>query len=147
MRLPDVVAARRNEIDGLGLPPVERELRVTSESAPHQIADEIARISGQYAYLEYALGVATANLVGVKEVLDHEVTMRMATMDGKETIKAKEARIFSEDMGLEKMNLQRIQQATIVEELHGMRNALRAQYDALSRILSAKTLEAEMVRR
>lgn len=147
IKIPDLMAYRVETIRDIGVPePLKDELVGIVNEPPIVIAERIAVVGSYLGYLEYHLCLAEATHISLKEAVEYGLTVGMASMDPKATIKSKEAQLLATDVELRNANGQRVSEAAVVEHIKGYRNAYRAQYDCLSRILSAKQLEAEIAR-
>lgn len=147
VKLPDVMKYRAATIRDIGVPePLRDDLVGIVSAPPTTIAERIAIVGSYLGFLEYHLCLTEAAHLTVKEAFDYAMTVGMASMDPKATIKSKEAQLFATDASLRDANESRVAEAAVVEHIKGLRNAYRAQYDALSRILASKQLEADIAR-
>lgn len=147
VKLPDVIQYRSVGINSLNIPiPGRDDLVGIASQPPSVIAERMAVVGSYLSFLEYTLCVAEADHMSLKEVVDYGLTIGMAAMDPKATIKSKEAALLATDEELRSANARRVSEAALSEHIKGLRNAYRAQYDTLSRVLSSKQLEADVAR-
>lgn len=146
VKLPEIMERNRKALSNLRIPVPTQDIGITMDATPSMIAEKMLEVGGILAFLEYTLGMAEAAHLVAKDSVEYALTLGIVGMDPKGTIKGREAVLIDRSPALQSDISYRTTQNALVEQFKGLRNAYRAQYDVLSRVLSAKQLEAEVAR-
>lgn len=146
VKLPEIMERTRQQLVIFGVPEPSKIIDISMDVLPSRIAEKMLEVGGYLAYLEYLLGQHEASHLIAKDATEYALTIGLIGTDPKATIKAREADLISRNAELQRELGYKTQQAALVEQVKGLRNAYRAQYDVLSRVLAAKELEAEVSR-
>ena len=144
LKLPEAMDFVHGEIAKLGIP-LPSDMGVTIEATPMQVAGRILVVGSYLSRLEYLIGMSESFRMTLHEVVQSVIDEKLIEMDPKLTIRHKEA-VITQDASINNLIQQRINYAALIEQVKAYRNAYKAQYDALSRMLSAKQIEAELSR-
>lgn len=110
------------------------------------MTSEILRLGQLLAYAEYQHGLALAESGRTKDHYDTAMLIATSRIEGKTTETAKRAYVLSNDSQAEKMKDAHTLADAELATWKGTRDALRASYDAVSRVVTIRQMELEMTR-
>lgn len=120
--------------------------RLSANSTTQELTDEILRLGGLLAYAEHQYGVLAAQEASLKDRYDLRMTLATAALDKKLTETAKRSTILSTEPEVENMKIVHIQAETELLRWKGVRDGLRASYDAVSRVVTVRQMELELAK-
>jgi len=133
---------------GCGVPVPDHDvLGVAARGTTADLADKLQEFAGYVAWLEAQLGVMEGRRGALAEGYKAAVLVASADAEGKGTEKSKEAQALARSETLRQTKRLLIEQETVLATAKGLLDSYQAAYDATSRILTARQIEAETTTR
>lgn len=110
------------------------------------MSSEILRLGALLAYAEHQYGELVAQESSLKDHYDLAMVVATARLDGKMTETAKRGYVLNNDPSIEDMKHNHIAAESDLARWKGVRDGLRASYDAVSRVVTIRGMELEMAR-
>lgn len=126
--------------------PIPEEMTATVNSTAQELGDHINKTASTLSRIEYYLGWAEASRSACKDMIDLHLSVRGRGQgsNAREAIKAREARVIGEDSDLQGTFMELARYEATYRALRGYRDAYKAQYDGLSRIITLKQMDVQL---